>query len=57
MIQKPLQVPYDGPYKVLKCSDKHFTLDMNEQQKVISLDHLKLAHLDLCDYPTTPPHT
>ena len=35
----------------------HFTLDMNRQQKVISLDHLKSANLDSFDYPTTPPHT
>ena len=56
-VRKPLQVPYDGPYKVLKRSDKHFTLDVNGQQKVISLDRLKPAHLDSCDYPTTPPHT
>ena len=56
-IRKLLQVPYDGPYKVLKRSDKHFTLDINGQQKVISLNRLKPAHLDSCDYPTTPLHT
>ena len=32
-VQKPLQVPYDGLFKVLKHSNKHFTLDMNRQQK------------------------
>ena len=39
--RKPLPVPFDGPYKVLKRSDKNFTLDVNGQQKVISLDHLE----------------
>ena len=56
-IRKPLQVLYNGPYKVLKCSGKHFTLEVNGQQKVISLDCLKPTHLDLCDYLITPPHT
>ena len=56
-IRKPIQVLYDGPYKVLKCSDKHFTLGVNGQQKVIFLDHLKSTHLDACDHLTTPPHT
>ena len=56
-VRKPLQVLYDGPYKVLKRSDKHFTLEVNGQQKVISLDRLKPAHFDSYDYLTTPPHT
>ena len=56
-VRKPLQVLFDGPYKVLKRSDKHFPLEVNGQQKVISLNCLKPAHLDSCDYLTTPPHT
>ena len=42
---------------MLKCSDKHFTLEVSRQQKVISLDRLKPAHLDSYDYLTTSPHT
>ena len=36
-VRKPLQVLYDGPYKVLKRSDKHFTLEVNGQQKLLTV--------------------
>ena len=45
-VLKPLQQPYDGPFKILKRSDKHFTLDIHGHQEVVSLDRLKPAHLD-----------
>ena len=45
-VLKPLQQPYDGPFKILKHSDKHFTLDIHGHQEVVSLDRLKPAHLD-----------
>ena len=28
-IRKPLQQPYDGPYKVLARADQFFTVDVN----------------------------
>ena len=37
-VRKPLQPPYDGPYCVLKRSDKHFTITRNGQQTVVSID-------------------
>ena len=43
VIKKPLQPPYDGPFQVLQCHNKHFTLDINGHEKVVSLDHLKPA--------------
>ena len=46
-IKKPLQKPYDGPFKVLKRSDKHFTLDMNGHEDVVSIDRLKPAFQEL----------
>ena len=45
-IRKPLQQPYDGPYKVVKRADKTFTVEVNGRQEVVSLDRLKPAHLD-----------
>ena len=45
-VRKPLQPPYDGPYRVLERSAKHYTIDRNGQQTVVSIDRLKPAHLD-----------
>ena len=50
-IRKPLQPPYDGPYKVLQRQDKHFVLEIAGTHKTISIDRLKVAHLDSdCDF-------
>ena len=46
-VRKPLQQPYDGPFKVIKRTDKHFTLQMNNREEVLSIDRLKPAYLDL----------
>ena len=46
-VKKPLQQPYDGPYKVLKRNNKHFTVEIRGKRNTISLDRLKPAHLDL----------
>ena len=45
-VKKSLQPPYNRPFKVLKRSSKHFTLDIAGQEKVVSLDRLKPAYLD-----------
>ena len=45
-IRKPLQHPYDGPYKVLKRTPKQFTLDIQGRSSTVSLDRLKPAHLE-----------
>ena len=65
-VRKPLQRPFDGPYWIIKRSDKHYTLDVKGRHEVISLDRLKPAHLDSSDVspgpnitqdppPSTPP--
>ena len=52
-VRKPLQPPYDGPYSVLKRTDKHFTVDINGRKDTVSVDRLKPAHLDNdIPYPT-----
>ena len=48
-VRKPLQPPYEGPFRVIDRATKYFTLDLNGQKDKVSLDQLKPAHLD-----TTP---
>lgn len=62
-VKKPLQPPYDGPFRVLQRSEKYFTLDLNGRKDTVSIDRLKPAYLDTTDSlvrtsvspsPTTP---
>ena len=53
-VKKPLQPPYDGPYKLLKRAGKYFTIEVRGKQEVVFLDRLKPAHLDL---PQTLPES
>eukprot|EP00794_Sanderia_malayensis_P013557 gene13557-biopygen10822 len=55
-VRKPLQAPYDGPFKVISRQDKHFTLDVKDKPQTISLDRLKPAHLEP-DILLAPPQT
>ena len=63
-LRKPLQPPYDGPYRVLQRSTKHYTIDRNRHPTIVSLDLLKAAHLnsellapqlEQQPLPTSPP--
>ncbi len=45
-VKKPLQQPYDGPYRVLRRSSKFYTLDLIGRTDTVSVDLLKPAHLD-----------
>lgn len=42
-VRKPLQPPYDGPFKVKKRSDKYFTVQLQRRDAKISIDRLKPA--------------
>ena len=57
-VHKPLQRPYDGPYKVLKQTDKFFTLDINGTHDTVSIDRLKPVYFEcLAPTPSSPPTT
>ena len=58
-VKKPLQPPYDGPYLVIKRTDKHFTLNINGRNDTVSIDRLKPAHIDHTHPPPQlqPPST
>ena len=45
-IRKPLQPPYDSPYRVLNRADKHYTLDIAGRSEVVSHNRLKPGYLD-----------
>ena len=45
-IRKPRQPPYDGPYRVLKRDDKHYTLDIAGCPEIVSLDRHKPYYLE-----------
>ena len=45
-VRKPLQPPYTGPYKVITRTSKHFTIDVNGKQEVVSVDRLQPAYLE-----------
>ena len=60
-VRKPLQPPYNGPFRVLKRFDKYFTIDYKGKQNNISIDRLKPAYIletEIDDSaPTTTPVT
>ena len=43
---RPLQPPYDGPFRVIEAGEKHFVVDIGSKEEHISVESLKPAHLD-----------
>ena len=37
-VHSPLQSPYDGPYRVISRTRKHFTVDVKGKHEIISID-------------------
>jgi len=55
-VRKPLQQPYDGPYRVLQCSQNFFQVIIMAS-KAVSIYRLKPAHLDHRSFSTSSPRT
>ena len=45
-VRKPLQPPYDDPFKIIKHNSKYFTLNVGNSHDTVWLDRLKPAYLD-----------
>lgn len=44
-VRKPLQTPYEGPYKVLSRNGKVFIIQLHKRQSAVSVDRLKPAYI------------
>ena len=51
-VKKPLQPPYDGPFRVIHRNSKYYQLEMRGKMDIASVDRLKPAHKDL--HPSHP---
>nr|VZI09766.1 unnamed protein product [Spirometra erinaceieuropaei] len=60
-VRRPLQPPYDGPYKVFRRSDKDVVIERNGKTDTVSIDRVKPAYIDDSDHSSpqqrTPPQT
>ena len=45
-VKKPLESPYTGPYKVIKCDDKNITVMKNGIKDSIAIDRCKPAYIE-----------
>ncbi len=46
-VKKPLQSPYDGPFRVIRRTPKYYQLEMYGRHDTVSVDRLKPAHVDV----------
>ncbi|CAI6362132.1 unnamed protein product [Macrosiphum euphorbiae] len=51
-VKKPLERPYDGPFKVLDRTSKTMTLLIRNKEKKVSMDRVKPAYIEA---PTQQP--
>lgn len=59
-VKRPLQQPYEGPYEVVKRSDKYFEILVFGKKQVVSVDRVKPAFIcdqNLSSYPQDDRHT
>ena len=52
-VRKPLQTPYNGPYKVIRRSPKYYILEVRGKRESVTIDRLKIAHVESDILPTS----
>ena len=50
-LQKSLEAPYSGPYRVVRREQKYFVLRLPQGDTSVSIDHLKPAYLPVVKRP------
>ena len=55
-VRKPLQPPYDSPFKVLECKPKYFVIGHHGIKDSMSVDRLKPADIGLTGSPSLANH-
>ncbi|GBM86280.1 Transposon Tf2-8 polyprotein [Araneus ventricosus] len=53
-VKRPLQAPYDGPYCVLRGTDKTFTIEKNGKKSTINIDRVKSAFFENSHQSSAP---
>ncbi|XP_050028258.1 uncharacterized protein [Dermacentor andersoni] len=54
-VHRPLQPPYNGPFRVLRRGEKQLTINVRGRHEVVSLDRLKPAHIEEADTVSHAP--
>ena len=54
-VRRPLQPPYQGPFEVIRRTQKTVTIDHNGIPDTVAVDHVKPAHLLHAINHTSPP--
>ncbi|CAI2738829.1 unnamed protein product [Dicrocoelium dendriticum] len=45
-LRRPLERPYEGPFKVLQRKDRVFIIDRHGKREAVTIDRLKVAHVE-----------
>ncbi|BHF82359.1 hypothetical protein SprV_0802549600 [Sparganum proliferum] len=55
-VRRPLQQPYDGPFRVMSRTDMHFKIDRGGRTDVVSVDRLNAAYTEPLSTSPTEQH-
>lgn len=49
-VRTAIKQPYDGPYKIIRRTDKNFDVQVNKRIVKVSIDRVKAAHISAEDF-------